>query len=130
MQINSKYRGHEKHIHHDHVHCTAYVVHAIHFSHEEEYKFGSLLLGRTTTRLSQKYLDESVKYLPHSCHQSDFYHIHHILKNFLTRLDQPLHLLHCMDDHLLLVVPPNNLHRENILSDDHDHCIYFEIESR
>ena len=74
MQINSKYRGHEKHIHHDHVHCTAYVVHAIHFSHEEEYKFGSLLLGRTTTRLSQKDLDESVKYLPHSCHQSDFYY--------------------------------------------------------
>ena len=75
MQINSKYCGYEKHIHHDHVHCTAYVVHAIHFSHEEEYKFSSLfILGLTTTRLSQKYLDESVKCLPHSCHQSDFYY--------------------------------------------------------
>ena len=29
------------------------------------------------------------------------------------RLDQPLHLLHCMDDQLLLVMPSNNLHQED-----------------
>ena len=50
------------------------------------------------------------------------------------RLDQSLHLLHCMDDQLLLVVPTNNLNQEDQMRikvitkhrihDDHDHHGY------